>query len=263
MDILDWTIHRPKGKPMFSREAVTALQSSRSITVLTGAGVSAESGVPTFRGAGGLWRNYQATSLATPEAFARDPKLVWEFYNHRREVLAPLQPNPGHYAIAAIEARAEDFTLITQNIDNLHRVSGSKNLIELHGNIWRVRCANPGCERAAPHENRDVPVSSFPLLCDACEGYLRPHIVWFGEMLIPEDIKAALRAIEACDYFIVAGTSAVVQPAAGMPLLARRAGAFVLEINPERTDLSEALNESVQAPSGEALPLLFEAAFGA
>ncbi|MBT3350393.1 MAG: NAD-dependent deacylase [Nitrospinaceae bacterium] len=247
---------------MFSRDAITALQSARSITVLTGAGVSAESGVPTFRGAGGLWRNFKATDLATPEAFERDPKLVWEFYNYRREMLAPLQPNPGHHAIAAIEARAEDFTLITQNIDNLHRIAGSKILIELHGNIWRVRCANSGCENAAPRENRDVPVSPIPLLCGECGGFMRPHIVWFGEMLNSEDIKSSLGAIEACDFFIVAGTSAVVQPAAGMPLLARRVGAFVLEINPERTDLSEALNESVQAASGEALPLLIEAAFG-
>ena len=248
---------------MFSREAITALQSARSVAVLTGAGVSAESGVPTFRGAGGLWRTYQATSLATPEAFSSDPKLVWEFYNYRREVLAPLEPNPGHFAIAALEAQVSDFTLVTQNIDNLHRVAGTKNLIELHGNIWRVRCANPACENAAsPRDNRDVPVDPIPPVCEACGDLLRRHIVWFGEMLDPKALSGAARAIEACDFFIVAGTSAVVQPAAGMPLAARRAGAFVLEINPERTDLSEALNESVQEASGEALPRLIEAAFG-
>ncbi len=248
---------------MFSPNTITALRSARSVVVLTGAGVSAESGVPTFRGAGGLWRTYQATSLATPEAFARDPKLVWEFYNYRREVLAPLEPNPGHYAIAAMEARVPEFTLVTQNIDNLHRIAGAKNLVELHGNIWRVRCTNSVCEHSAnAQENRDVPVSPLPPRCDACDGLLRPHIVWFGEMLDPDVIRSALKATQACDFFIVAGTSAAVQPAAGMPLLARQEGAYVLEINPERTDLSEAMNESLQETSGVALPHLFEAAFG-
>ncbi len=248
---------------MFSREAITALSSSRSVAVLTGAGVSAESGVPTFRGAGGLWRNHQATALATPEAFQSDPRLVWEFYNYRREMLAPLKPNPGHFAIAALEERAPEFTLITQNIDNLHRVAGTRNLIELHGNIWRVRCADPACGGAAePRESREVPVDPIPPLCGECGGYLRPHVVWFGEMLDPANLRAAMEAVRECDFFIVAGTSALVQPAAGMPLLARRAGAFVLEINPDPAELSGALNESVPAPSGEALPRLVEAAFG-
>jgi len=248
---------------MFSREAVEALRRAESVVVLTGAGVSAESGVPTFRGAGGLWRSYNATSLATPDAFAADPKLVWEFYDYRREVLAPLAPNPGHYAVAALEERAGRFALVTQNIDNLHRVAGSRNLIELHGNIWHVRCANPACAEALlPRENRKVPMEPLPPLCGACGSPLRPHVVWFGEMLDPETIRAAMIAVENCDYLIVAGTSAVVQPAAAMPVAARRAGAFVLEVNPERTDLSGLLNESVQAPSGEALPRLVEAAYG-
>jgi len=248
---------------MFSREAITALQAARSVVVLTGAGVSAESGVPTFRGAGGLWRNYQATSLATPEAFADDPQLVWEFYNYRRELLAPLKPNPGHFAIAALEERIPGFTLVTQNIDNLHRIAGSKNIVELHGNIWRVRCSNPACGNAKePRENRQVPVSPLPPLCGDCGGLLRPHIVWFGEMLDPAVLGTSMRATGEADFFIVAGTSAVIQPAAGMPLMARKAGAFVLEINPEPTDLSDALNESVQEASGAALPLLVEAAFG-
>ncbi len=248
---------------MFSQNAITALRSARSVVVLTGAGVSAESGVPTFRGAGGLWRTYQATSLATPEAFAKDPNLVWEFYNYRREVLAPLEANPGHYAIAAIEAQVPDFTLVTQNIDNLHRIAGSKNLIELHGNIWRVRCTNSACERFTnSQENRQVPISPLPPRCGECGSLLRPHIVWFGETLDGNAIRSAVKAIRKCDLFIVAGTSAVVQPAAGMPLMARQEGAYVLEINPERTDLSEALNESIQEASGVALPNLFEVAFG-
>ncbi|MEE9240279.1 MAG: NAD-dependent deacylase [bacterium] len=248
---------------MFSQNAITALRSARSVAMLTGAGVSAESGVPTFRGAGGLWRTYQATSLATPEAFARDPKLVWEFYNHRREVLAPLEPNPGHYAIAAIEAKVPEFTLITQNIDNLHRIAGTKSLIELHGNIWRLRCTNAACDHSFnTQENRQVPITPLPPRCGECGSLLRPHIVWFGEMIDPDAIRSAVKAVQGCDFFIVAGTSAVVQPAAGMPLLARQEGAYVLEINPEHTDLSEALNESIQEASGVALPKLFEAAFG-
>lgn len=248
---------------MFSPDTLTALQAARSVVVLTGAGVSAESGVPTFRGAGGLWRTYQATSLATPEAFAKDPHLVWEFYNYRREVLAPLSPNPGHLALAALEEKVPQFTLVTQNIDNLHRIAGTKRLIELHGNIWQVRCNNPACERfSVPQENRDVPVSPLPPHCGTCGGLLRPHIVWFGEMIDPESIRSALKATRECDFFIVAGTSALVQPAAGMPLLARREGAYVLEINPERTGLSEVMHESLQEASGIALPRLFESAFG-
>jgi NAD-dependent deacetylase len=240
---------------MFSQEAITALQSARSVVVLTGAGVSAESGVPTFRGAGGLWRTYQATSLATPQAFSHDPKLVWEFYNYRREVLEPLEPNPGHFAIAALEERAPRFTLITQNIDNLHRMAGTKNLVELHGNIWRVRCTNPDCQRSAnPHENRKVPIDPLPPICGECGSFLRPNIVWFGEMLDPNEIRSALKATQECDYFIVAGTSAVIQPAAGMPILARQEGAFVLEVNPEQTELSGAVNETIQEQSGTALP---------
>lgn len=248
---------------MFSREAVEKLRAARSLMVLTGAGVSAESGVPTFRGAGGLWRNFNALSLASVQAFAKDPKLVWEFYNWRREVLAPLKPNPGHYALAAIEARVPRFTLATQNIDNLHREAGSRNLIELHGNIWRVRCSNTDCEDAfSPRENRQVPIEPLPPVCESCGSLLRPHIVWFGEMLDPENLKAAMLAASECDYLIVAGTSAAVQPAASMPLLARRAGAFVLEMNPEPTELSGFLDECIQAPSGEALPRLAEAAYG-
>jgi NAD-dependent deacetylase len=225
--------------------------------------MSAESGVPTFRGTGGLWRNFDATQLATPEAFARDPKLVWKFYSHRREVLSPLQPNSGHYAAAAIEEGAPGCTLVTQNIDNLHREAGSENVFELHGNIWCVRCVNPGCENSRyPQENRQVPVDPIPPVCEKCEALFRPHVVWFGETLDPELLRSTMASVEKCDFLIVAGTSAVVQPAAGMPLLARRTGAFVLEINLERTEISGYLNESVQAPSGEALPWLAEAAFG-
>lgn len=248
---------------MFSQAALTSLRAARHLVVLTGAGVSAESGVPTFRGAGGLWRNHDALSLATPEAFQRDPKLVWEFYNHRREVLAPLEPNPGHYALAALEKKLPAFSLITQNIDNLHRIAGGENLFELHGNIWQVRCTDGTCENAqTPIENRQVPIEPLPPHCELCGELLRPNIVWFGEMLDGRVLRSALAAVSACDFFIVAGTSAAVQPAASMPLMAREAGAYVIEINPEETALSAQVNESLQAPSGTALPQLLEAAFG-
>lgn len=248
---------------MFSQAALTSLRAARHLVVLTGAGVSAESGVPTFRGAGGLWRNHDALSLATPEAFQRDPKLVWEFYNHRREVLAPLEPNPGHYALAALEKKLPAFSLITQNIDNLHRIAGGENLFELHGNIWQVRCTDGTCENAqTPIENRQVPIEPLPPHCELCGELLRPNIVWFGEMLDGRVLRNAMAAVSACDFFIVAGTSAAVQPAASMPLMAREAGAYVIEINPEETALSAQVNESLQAPSGTALPQLLEAAFG-
>lgn len=248
---------------MFSPKAIDAFRSAKSLVVLTGAGVSAESGVPTFRGAGGIWRSRSATSLATPEAFRENPRLVWEFYAHRREVLAPLSPNPGHYAVAAMEERFARFTLITQNIDSLHRAAGTREIVELHGNIWRVRCANPGCGRAArPWENRDVPLSPLPPLCEACGGFLRPHVVWFGEMLDPEQLRRAMAAVNDCDCLLVAGTSAVVQPAASMPMAAARGGAFTLEVNPEPTEISPWMSEAVAAPSGAALPRLLEAAFG-
>ncbi|MDA1000777.1 MAG: NAD-dependent deacylase [bacterium] len=248
---------------MFSQAAITALRAARHLAVLTGAGVSAESGVPTFRGAGGLWRNHDALSLATPEAFARDPKLVWEFYNYRREVLAPLDPNPGHYALVALEKKLPGFSLITQNIDNLHRIAGGENLFELHGNIWQIRCTDPRCENTqTPIENRQVPIEPLPPRCGKCGALMRPNIVWFGEMLDGRVLRSALAAVSACDFFIVAGTSAAVQPAASMPIMARQAGAFVIEINPEETALSALVNESLQSPSGTALPRLFEAAFG-
>lgn len=247
---------------MFSSRAIDALRCAESVVVLTGAGVSAESGVPTFRGAGGLWRAHSATSLATPEAFRANPRLVWEFYNHRRETLAPLSPNPGHYAIAALEARCPRFTLLTQNIDNLHRVAGAREIVELHGNSWRVRCTNPGCPRAGRSwENRQVPLDPLPPLCAACGALLRPGVVWFGEALGAEELRRAMVAVDDCDYLIVAGTSALVQPAASMPLAAARGGAFTLEVNLEATEVSPHVSETVEAPSGTALPRLLEAAF--
>ncbi|MGO9018637.1 MAG: SIR2 family NAD-dependent protein deacylase [Syntrophobacteraceae bacterium] len=224
---------------------------ARYVAVLTGAGISAESGVPTFRGEGGLWKQFRAIDLATPEAFSRDPKLVWEFYNWRRELVAPLSPNPGHFALAEIEHRVPRFTLITQNIDGLHEKAGSRNLIELHGNLWKVRCT--GCETVI--EDRRIPLPELPA-CEACGSLLRPHVVWFGEMLEPQVLDAAYKAIGSCDLMIVIGTSGTVQPAASMGVQAKRNGAAVAEINLEPTPYSDVYNISISGKSGEILPKL-------
>lgn len=224
---------------------------AKGITVLTGAGISAESGVPTFRGQDGLWRQHRAMDLATPEAFARDPKLVWEFYNWRRELLNPLKPNPGHFALAELERKAPRFSLVTQNIDGLHHVAGSTNIVELHGNIWWVRCT--GCGHMS--EDRRVPLPELPS-CNACGAMLRPNVVWFGEMLDPKILEKAYAATQACQVMMVVGTSGVVQPAASMGMNAKRQGAFVVEINLEPTPYTEAYDLSIQGKSGEILPLL-------
>jgi NAD-dependent deacetylase len=224
---------------------------SERVVVLTGAGISAESGVPTFRGKDGLWKQYQATELATPEAFARDPKLVWEFYNWRRELLAPLRPNAGHLALATIEERLPHFTLITQNIDGLHHAAGSRSIIELHGNIWRVRCT--GCGKVV--EDRTVPLPELPL-CASCGAMLRPHVVWFGEMLDMDVLNSAYNAINNCQVMLVIGTSGTVQPAASMGMQARSRGALVAEINLDPTPYTDAYHLSLSGKAGEIVPLL-------
>ncbi|MGA7879059.1 MAG: NAD-dependent deacylase [Desulfoferrobacter sp.] len=223
----------------------------RRAVVMTGAGISAESGVPTFRGKDGLWRQYRATDLATPEAFMRDPGIVWEFYNWRRELLAPLKPNPGHSALAELEQRIPDFRLITQNIDGLHRAAGSSNILELHGNIWWVRCTR--CK--SKFENRTVPLPNAPR-CSLCGAMLRPDVVWFGEALDAAILEMAFEAIQNCELMLIVGTSALVQPAASMGVHAKRAGAFVVEINLEATSYSELYDVSILGKSGDILPRL-------
>lgn len=227
------------------------LRQSENVVVLTGAGISAESGVPTFRGEGGLWRDYRATDLATPEAFHRDPGLVWEFYNWRRELLAPLRPNAAHLALVKIEAQLPHFLLITQNIDDLHRLAGSRNILELHGNIWKVRCTK--CQRMT--ENRTVPLTA-PPFCESCGGMLRPHVVWFGEPLDQEVLDQAVEALAKCQVMLIIGTSAVVQPAASMGLHARKKGAFVVEINLEATPYTGVYDLSILGRSGDIVPAL-------
>ncbi|ROQ89909.1 SIR2 family NAD-dependent protein deacylase [Desulfosoma caldarium] len=229
------------------------LRQARRIVVLTGAGISAESGVPTFRGAGGLWRTYRATDLATPEAFAKDPQLVWEFYNYRREVLHPLKPNDAHKALVTLEQRCEHFVLLTQNIDGLHQAAGSRSVLELHGNIWWVRCTRCGLKT----EDRRVPIP-FPPHCEACGGMLRPDVVWFGESLDADVLQRAYTSLEHCDLMLVIGTSGVVQPAASMGVYAQQHGAFVVEINLEPTPYSRAFAVSLRGKAGELVPRLVQ-----
>lgn len=227
------------------------LNQARSVAVLTGAGVSAESGVPTFRGDNGLWKQYRPEELATPGAFACDPKLVWEWYDWRRRRIAQTKPNPGHHALAEIEKRIPQFSLITQNVDGLHEQAGSRNVLRLHGSIWIVRCTS--CQ--AEWEDRRVPLSEIPPRCN-CRGLLRPGVVWFGEALPPKIWRDAEAAAHSAELFLVIGTSAVVYPAAGLAQIAKSGGARVVEINIAETELSQGIDEFLQGPSGELLPLL-------
>jgi len=229
------------------------LATARNITVLTGAGISADSGVPTFRGKDGLWRNYRAEDLATPDAFERDPRLVWEWYNWRRELIATTRPNPAHLAIAELERRTPAFWLMTQNVDGLHRDAGSRNLTEIHGNIWTVRCT--GCNRV--DENRDVPISILPS-CLQCGALLRPHIVWFGESLFAADLQQCSKVLRNCDILLVIGTSGVVYPAAGFAAVAKESGTFVAEINLDPTPQSLLVDVSLQGRAKDLVPLLLD-----
>lgn len=227
------------------------LRAAKSVAVLTGAGISAESGIPTFRGPGGVWRTYRAEELATPQGFARDPKLVWEWYDWRRSVISEAQPNAGHLALAEIERRVPHFSLVTQNVDGLHDRAGSRNIFKVHGDIWTVRCTV--CDR----ERRDLRarIEPLPPFC-VCGAMERPGVVWFGEGL-PEDVWAeAVASTKAADLFFVIGTSAVVHPAAGLVHLAKSSGARVVEINVDETPVSGAVDVSWRASAAEALPTL-------
>ena len=234
-------------------EARARLASARSITALTGAGISADSGVPTFRGADGLWRNFRAEELATPEAFERDPRLVWEWYSWRRELIATKQPNDAHRAIASLESRVNDFWLITQNVDGLHRQAGSTKLSEIHGNIWMVRCTACG----AVTENHQVPLPLLPH-CGQCGGLLRPHIVWFGESLREENLARCAKQLQACDVLLVIGTSGVVYPVAGFASIAKEAGAYVIEVNLDPTPQSDLVDIALRGRAKDVVPLLLQ-----
>ena len=227
------------------------LDQVRSVAVLTGAGISAESGVPTFRGHGGLWRSHRPEDLATPRAFHRDPGLVWEWYDWRRGLIGGCQPNAAHYTLAEMESHFDDFALVTQNVDGLHRLAGSRNIVEIHGNLWGMRCTS-GCR--SPWEDRTVPLPEIPPRCPSCGALARPDVVWFGESLPTEALDAAFAASQRCQVMLVIGTSAVVQPAASLPLVALERGAHVVEINPQSTPLSQAVHQAIREPAAKALP---------
>ncbi len=221
------------------------------IAVLTGAGVSKASGIPTYRdGADSLWNNHHPQQLATPETFAQNPKLVWEFYDWRRRNMAQARPNPAHKTLAEMEAALSHFTLVTQNIDGLHREAGSKNILYLHGDIWLVRCTE--CDYRS--EDRRTPLPELPPRCPRCNAMLRPDIIWFGEALNPKTLYQAEQAFKKADIALVVGTSAVVYPAAYLPFFTIEKGGRVIEFNMERTALSDYASEVILGPSEETLP---------
>lgn len=237
---------------------ITKFRTARRVTVLTGAGVSAESGVPTFRDAQtGLWANFRPEDLATPRAFRRNPKLVWEWYAWRREKVATVSPNPAHHALVELEKLFPDFHLITQNVDGLHQRAGSRNVIELHGNITRTKCFEENTVVAEWPDTGDVPPK-----CPRCGGLLRPDVVWFEESLPEEELHLAQRASAACDVFLSIGTSSFVYPAAGLPTAALHAGATVVEINPKPTPFTAQAHHALAGPAGIVLPELLEALCG-
>jgi NAD-dependent deacetylase len=230
------------------------IATAERVVVLTGAGVSAESGVPTFRGGGGasVWRGMDATELSSAMMVASNLPLVWEWFEYRRGLLAPCVPNPGHEAIASWQDRFPSFTLVTQNIDGLHAKAGSRRVLELHGNIWRGRCTR--CN--ASSDLARTPLPAIPPTCDQCPGSLRPDVVLFGEYLPARTFEEAASASADADLFVVVGTSAVVRPAADLPVLAANGGAFVIEVNPEPTEISAWADAVLPGKAGEILPLL-------
>jgi NAD-dependent deacetylase len=219
----------------------------RNIVVMTGAGVSADSGIPTFRGAGGLWRNFRAEELATPEAFRRDPNLVWEWYEWRRGLIRDAKPNAAHEALA----RLDDAVIVTQNVDGLHARAGSRDVVELHGNIFRVRCVREGTSQM--HE---AAFDALPPHCANCGALLRPGVVWFGEALPEEAVARAVGAIHNADLLLVIGTSGVVYPAAGFVSLHQ---GLSIEINPETSGVSSVCTYAIPARAAEATPAIADA----
>jgi NAD-dependent deacetylase len=241
------------GDPSPDEERVRErLGRARSVCVLTGSGISAESGLPTFRGAGGLWRTHRVEQLASPQGFARDPELVWTWYDERRAKHATVEPNAGHRALAALEPRIADFTLVTQNVDSLHFRAGSRNVLELHGNLREARCDR--CGRRRPLE----PGVSFAGIEHACGGLFRPDIVWFGEPLPRDVLERAAAAASRADVLLIVGTSGQVQPAASLATLAPE-GALVVEINPETTPLSAYAQVTLRGGAAGVLPRLMPA----
>ncbi len=241
----------------FCPELIDQLSIAKNVVALTGSGISAESGVPTFRGSQkGLWARYDPQELATVEAFKRNPKLVWQWYEWRRRIISKAKPNPAHTALLELEQVVDQFILITQNIDGLHQQAGSKSVVELHGNIFRTKCFEDGqviddwddVEHVPPH-------------CPYCNGLLRPDVVWFGESLPQAALTKALTASQTCDFFFSIGTSSLVQPAASLAGYARRNGAIIVEINLAPTPLTPFVDFVLNSPAGQIMPLLINSAF--
>jgi len=251
-------LEKRPSRERFPGNLLVRLHDARRVVVLTGAGISAESGIPTFRDAlTGLWARYRAEDLATPEAFARNPSLVWSWYRMRREMVAGAEPNPGHRAIARLESRVVRFTLITQNVDGLHRRAGSTDPVELHGNLLRARCSREG----TVVESWEEPETG-PPRCARCEAYLRPDVVWFGEILPEHALRRAREASADCDVFLSVGTSNLVEPAASLPWLAASTDAVVAVVNPSlEGQRSGARIYHLVGRAGELLPALLAAAW--
>ncbi|MBN1313094.1 MAG: NAD-dependent deacylase [Anaerolineae bacterium] len=241
--------------------AAEAISRARLVAVSSGAGISKESGIPTFREAQtGLWARYDPEQLATPSAFSRNPDLVWAWYMFRRDLVAQSQPNPGHHALVEMEARVSKLVVLTQNVDGLHRIAGSTDVVELHGNLRRFKCS--GDCRGSPtiidldtieHDQEHAPA------CPHCGALIRPDVVWYGEMLPPGALERAFDIAKQCDVMLVVGTSGVVQPAASLPVEARHAGATVIEVNPMPSQIAPVVDIFLQGPAGQVLPLLIDA----
>lgn len=242
----------------FSDALVQKLKGAQHVAVLTGAGISAESGVPTFREAQtGLWAKYDPQELATPQAFQRNPKLVWEWYAWRRELVRRAKPNPGHFALAKLATLVPKLTLITQNVDGLHEQAGSRDVVCLHGNIMETKCyTNDHFVQSWP-ESEEVPPK-----CPICDSLLRPNVVWFGENLPGDALNTAVHASQQCDIFLSIGTSGLVHPAALLPMYAIENGALLVELNPQPTQLTHYAHELLTGAAGELLPALVTCAFG-
>lgn len=235
--------------------AQNALDCAESVLVITGAGISAESGVPTFRGASGLWKNFDPAKVATPEAFERDPAFVWSWYDARRAQLKDKRPNPGHVALARLEERVPHFFLLTQNVDDLHEQAGSKNLAHIHGSIWQVRCTREG----DVSDHRIAPLPEIPPRCQSCGALLRPNVVWFGEIINENAVDAIERFIAEqgeIDVILIVGTEAHFGYIAYWAQRARGKSGILIEINLEETDFSAAADIHLRGPSGEILPII-------
>lgn len=247
---------RTVGAKMALEAVASRLRTAVRITALTGAGVSAASGIPTFRGPDGLWRKVRAETLATPDAFANDPKLVWEWYDWRRGMITGASPNAAHDVLARWTTSLNGFTLITQNVDGLHERAGADPILRLHGSIWHVRCARPCADGTRDWLDATVPMPKLPPACPHCGAYVRPGVVWFGESLDPAIVRAASDAASNCEVFLTIGTSSIVYPAAGLVHEARRRGAFVVEINTESTAASTVVDVQLLGRAEEVLTQL-------